>query len=280
MRPERLTEIIADATTRGALMQSCAEGFRETAGRDPKAEARAEYEDYIGTIHGRRGPRAELQRIEREILHEREADWRRQMERSLGLLDYSHSQELPTLEANVRECEQPQTAAEMYEAAVSDRGSSDRPLMLALLEQVTRTGVRRELSPLPPSAGLTLYRQAISGEGITPDAVVRRAILIQEIERRSAWSYDAKGPNAAKEHAALLELSRLIAETKASRVPKELRAVIDAAREARKHADLLRLTLKLRPMTPDELFPAEGIDKRYSTHPAIQRAIKRKDERR
>ncbi len=277
MTPERLAEIVANAEGKGNILRTVDEGVREQAAHDPKAEAKAETDEYIGTIHGKRAGAPELRRIAAEILHEHEARHRADMERALGLLDHAHSQELPVLEALVLECQAPETAAERH-ARLVNRGSPDTNLILELVEGVSRNAIRRELGPLPPSAVLPLYRQALSANGTNHHRIVRDSVLIEEVERRGEWHYDPKGPDGAKEHAASLELAKLIAETKASRVPPQLRAVLEQAREARRFADRLRFTLKLRAMTPAELFGDEGVDKRYETHPAIQRAMKRRGE--
>jgi len=277
MRPERLAEIVSDSIGRGNMLASVDDGFRQDAGRDWKAAAQAEATQYFETIHGKRCPAAEKARITSEIEAEHEQRWKSTTERGLGLVDYALAEEVPTLEAHLHECEQPASAAEEYERAVPGAGSPDRPLQLALLEQITRNGLRRELSQLPPSAALALYRGAISGNGVTPDAVVRHAVLIQEIERRGDdWAYDVQGDRAAVEHAASRQLARLIAETRASRVPKELRAALDRAREARKFADRLRQIHKLRPVSPTELFGETGVDERYAAHPKIAEALRKR----
>lgn len=277
MKSERLTEIINDATGRGSKLASVDAGFREDAAHDPATEAQTEYAEYVATVHGKRAPKTELQRIEREITHEHEQRHRAALERGLGLLDYAHGEELPTLEAYAHECEQPPTSMEEYERAVSGAGSPDRPLQLALLDEITRNNARRELGPMPPSAALALYRSTVQDTAVSPDAVVRRAVLIQEIERRSTWNFDVKAENAAAEHAAAHELQRLITETRAGRVPKELREVLDAARDARRFADRQRAARKLQPATAAELFNDAGVDQRYTGHPAIARAL-RKDQ--
>jgi hypothetical protein len=258
MTPDRLAEIIEDAQSRGAMRQATHTGFREAAERDYRGEAKAEYEEYVGTVHGRRAPKAELQRIEREILHEREANWRDEVEKALTLDGYSHEQEIPTLRAHERECSEAPSAAEAYEHAVSDRGGADRPLMLALLEQVTRRDVRSELARLGPAAALEFYKRAISASGTTPDQIVKRSILIAEVERRSSWAYDAKGENAATEHASARELARLVAETRAARVPREVREALAQAEEARKYAERMRQIHRLQVRSINEVLgPAD-----------------------
>jgi hypothetical protein len=254
MDAARLAAIISDALSRGGRRRMTHDLFRGAAERNWKQAAADEALEYFTTVHGKRAPKAERDRIEREILREHGDRWRVEVERLLTLDGHSHAEEVPALEAYARECSQPPTAAEAYEAAVSDRGSADRPLMLALLEQITRNGIRRELSGIGPAAALDFYRGAINGNGVTPDAVVRRAVLIQEIERRSTWEYDPKGEHAAAEHAASLELQRLVAATKASRVPVEVREALAQASEARRYASRMRQIHKLQVRPIDEVL--------------------------
>lgn len=259
MTDERLAEIIADATSRGAMRQAAATAFREVVERDWKGAAQAEHEEYVGTIHGRRAPRVELQRIAGEILTEHEINWRDEVERALTVDGYSHEQEVPTLRQYELECAEPPSAAEAYEHAVSGAGSADRPLMLALLEQVTRRDLRVELSRMGPAAALEFYRRAVAGNGIGADAVVRRAVLIQEVERRGDnWPYDAKGEHAAAEHAAARELAELIRTTRASRVPRELREALEQAEEAARYAARMKQIHRLQIRSLDEVLgPAD-----------------------
>jgi hypothetical protein len=258
MTPERLREIVADATSRAERMRATHEDFVEKITHDWKADAKGEFEEYIATVHGKRAPKSELDRIRREIEAEHRDRWTPETERALTLRGYAEQQELPTLEAYRHECEQPPSAAERYDQAVSDRGGPDRPLMLALLEQVTRRDIRRELSAMPPTAALQFYRHSIEGNGVSPDAVVRRAVLVQEIERRSSWAYDPKSETGAAEHAALLELTRLVAATKAARVPEPLQKALAEASEARRFAERMQQIHKLQPRALDEVLgPAD-----------------------
>lgn len=260
MTPERLAEIIADAQSRGGMRTAAAGAFREAVERDWQGAATAEHEEYVGTIHGRRAPKTELQRIEREITREHEQRWRDDVERALTLDGYAHGEEVPTLQQYARECSEAPSAAEAYEAVVSDRGSADRPLMLALLEQVTRTGIRAELARMGPGAALELYRRAIAGTDVGPDAVVRRAVLVQEIERRGDdWPARPIEPSALPaEHAAARELARLIADTRAARVPREVQEALTAAEQAQQYAARMRQVHKLQVRPLDEVLgPAD-----------------------
>jgi hypothetical protein len=196
----------------------------------------------------------ERDRIDRDIDAEHQSRWRVKVERALTLRGYSENEELPTLTSYGHECEQPPSAAEAYDLAVSDRGSPDRPLMLALLEGVTRRDIRVELSRLPPTAALRFYQEAVRGNGISPSEVVKRAILIQEIEGRSSWSYDPKAENAAAEHAATVELARLVGATKAARVPEPLQTALTDAAEARRFAEKMRTIHKLQVRGLDEVL--------------------------
>src|SRR6266511_591438 len=121
MDPARLAEIIAGAQSHGEMRQATHTGFREAVERDYRAEAKAEHEEYVGTIHGRRAPKSELQRIAREILGERESNWRDEVKKALTLDLYSHEQEVPTLQQYERESSEPQTAQEAYAEAIGDR---------------------------------------------------------------------------------------------------------------------------------------------------------------
>jgi hypothetical protein len=198
-----------------------------------------------------------------------------------GELAYSLDQEEPILQSRARQCSAAPSAAEEYEHAVPGAGSPDRPLQLALLEQVTRNAIRSELAALPPSAALPMYRGAIGGDGREPAEVVKRAVLVQEIERRGdTWLYDAKSERAADEHAAARELARLIAATRAARVPGALRAALDRVRSARQFVDRLRTIHKLRHVPQAELFGEDNtVSDKYKDHPVIASAMKRKTER-
>lgn len=279
MTPEREAEIKALVTGKASIIGTYDDAVREQAAQDPKVAAAAEKAEFFASLTGKRQRGIEKQRTEREIDDEHTAAHLAALTTAVGWLDYSLSEEEPILQSCERDCQQPDSVAEAYERAVPDRGGPDRPLHLALAEEFIRGSLRRELAGLLPSAVLAMYRDAVSGSAVSPDAVVRRAVLVQEVERRGDnWPYDVKGEGAADEHAAVRELVRLTASTKASRVPPELREALDRAREARRFADRLREVHKLRPVPPSELFGETGVDERYKAHPRVQQALQRRKD--
>ena len=256
MTPERRAAIIERAQGIGRMLRTALDAFRAAVEHDHKAAAAKELQQFLQKDHGKRLPKKERDRIQREIADEHRDRYREVCEERYSLRQLIAVDYQPVLDALLAEVQGPDSIEDAIRRRFPQDGrDAGAMLITGLLELQGRKDIRASILGRNTPENLARFQSLQNQNGGSPlQQIVLDAIEAQEIEAlQSKWTFD---PKDDRETTAARALDAAIAAAKQARVPPELSEVLDEVKQAASYATIRAQALKLRLLSPTEMEKA------------------------